>query len=226
MLNTQDIKTGGGGTPKTLQPGNQKVKINGISYQDDTFKPGGLRIFLHCEGEDLGTDFEGFFINKDNESLGRHKGQVANVRASEYSYADGVTKSGIQVSRDADILKLLLNICKETDCENWLKVDQHNKHQTIQSLLDAFNNDKPYKDKFLNVCLAAKEYMNKQGYTAYDLFLPKASKTGFAFEAADKKVSKVIVFSEADHIRKKAAAENVEGFGGASNDAIASDFKI
>lgn len=224
MLNTKDIKTGGGGTPKTLQPGNCKVKVNAVTYEDYTFKPGGLQIILHCEGEDLGDTFEGFFINKDQESLGRHKGQVAKVRSSEYAYADGVTKTGIVVSRDADILKLLKNLCIETDCLDWLE-NEDGKHKTIQSLLDAFNASKPFADKFMNVCLAAKEYMNKQGYPAYDLFFPKSSKTGHPFEAVGKKNSKVIVYSETDHIRRKAAAENVEGFAGA-DDSVQSDFKI
>lgn len=224
MLNTKDIKTGGGGTPKTLQPGNAVIKINDVTYEDYTFKPGGLQIILHCESEDLGSDFEGFFIDKNNESLGRHKGQVGKVRAAEYAYADGVTKSGIQVSRDSDILKLLKNLCVETDCAAWLDA-QNNKHETIQSLLTAFNAEKPFKDKFLRVCLAAKEYMNKQGYPAYDLFFPKASKSGFAFESAAKKTSKVLVFNEADHVRKKAPAENVDQFG-STDEATTSGFKI
>lgn len=224
MLNTKDIKTGGGGTPKTLQPGNAIVKINEVTYEDYTFKPGGLQVILHCESEDLGSDFEGFFIDKNNESLGRHKGQVGKVRSAEYAYADGVTKSGIQVSRDSDILKLMKNLCIETGCLDWLE-GQNNKHDTIQSLLSAFNRDKPFKDKYLKVCLAAKEYMNKQGYPAYDLFLPKANKNGFAFESANKSSSKVLVFNEAEHIRKKAPAENLDNFSSA-DEATTSGFKI
>lgn len=227
MLNTKDIKTGGGGTPKVIQPGNNKVVIRSITLEDFKFKPGALHIILNVEGEEQEGDFEGFFIDKNNESLGRYKGQVGKVKATEYAYADGVTKSGIEVSRDKEILKFLKNFCAEIGADQWL-VEQDGKHATIQSLIEQLDNDKPFKDKWLNVCIAGKEYLNKEGYTAYDLFLPKYSRTGVPFESATKNSGKVAKFSEAEHIKKK-PVENVQGFdgdtGGMSSN-VSNDFKL
>lgn len=222
MLSTKDIKTGGGGTPKTLQPGNLKVKINAITLEEFKFKPGALNLVLHLEGESQGDDFEGFWINKDDESLGRHKGQVGKVRASEWAYVDGETKSGIKINRDTEILKFIKNLCTEIGMDTWLD-SQDGKHKTINSLVEKFNDDKVFKDKWLNICLAAKEYLNKEGYTSYDLFLPKYSKTGVPFESAIKPQTKLTKFKEADHIRKK-KEENLPDFG--SSDDSTGGFKL
>ncbi len=78
-LNTKDIKTGGG-VAKTLQPGNQQCKINSVELEEFKFKEGGYHIMLNMESVDMGPDYQGFFINKDNESLGRYKGQVGKVK--------------------------------------------------------------------------------------------------------------------------------------------------
>lgn len=226
MLNTKDIKTGGGSTPKTLQPGNHVITINAVELEEFKFKPGAYHLILHCEGEDLGADFEGFFIDKTNESLGRHKGQVGRIKAAEYAFADGTTKSGIAVSRDQDMLKFLKNLCIELDCLKWLE-DQDGKHATIESLVTKFNEDKPFKGKWMSTCIAGKEYLNKEGYTNYDLFFPKFSKNGVPFEAANKSKSRVTIFDDKEHIRKK-AVENVQGFDGDKGDspAVSSDFKL
>lgn len=227
MLNTKDIKGGGGdSTPKTLQPGNQKITIHRVELEDFKFKPGGLHVILHVEGEDMGEEFQGFFIDKQNESLGRYKGQVGRVRASEWAYADGETKSGIPVSRDDDMLRFLKSLCIELDCLDWLE-NEDGKHPTIQSLYEAFNNQKPFKGKWLNVCLAGKEYNNKEGYTNYDLFFPKFSKAGVPFENVNKGASKVVTFNPDQHIVRK-KNEEVKDFGndGGAGDSASSGFKL
>lgn len=198
-LDTKNIKGGGdGGTPKTLSPGNVICKLNGITVEDFKFKPGSVHVILHLEGPDQGADFEGFWLDKDNQSLGRHKGQVGRVKASEWVYADGTTKSGVEISKDNEILKLLKNLCTAFDCNQWL-VDQDGKFDTIEQLINAFNEDKPYGDKAIEFCIGGKEYTNKNGYTDFDLFLPKYSKAGAAFG------KKVVVFNPEEHIKKKKA---------------------
>jgi hypothetical protein len=218
-LNTKDIKTGGGAS-KTLEPGNQQCKIAGVELEIFKLKEaeGALNLILHMEGPDLGPSFEGFFINKDDESLGRHKGAVGKVKASEWAFVDGTTKSGIEVSRDQDILKFLKSLCNALGAGalKWL-TDQDGKHDTIESLVSAFNIDQPFKDKYLNYCLAGKEWKDKKGYTRYELFLPKFSKNGCPFEALTAKPSKLLKYNDVDHL-KKAKVTEVTEFGN-SNDA-------
>lgn len=217
MINTKDIKgSGEGSTPKSLQPGNHTCTINNVRLEEFKFVPNSYHIIISLEGPALGEGFEGFFIDKDNEAKGRHKGQVADVKATEYAFADGTTKSGIQVSRDNDMLKFLKNFCTALGIDQWL-IDQDGKHATIESLFNAFSKEKPYAKTPLDYCLGGKEYTNKSGYTAYDLFLPKFSKDGAPFG------SRVVKYSEALHIRKK-KVESVSEFG---NDTSASaDFQL
>lgn len=217
-LNTKDIKTQGeGGLPKTLQPGNVTCKINGVRLEEFKFIKGALHIILSMEGQEL-ENFEGFFIDKNNEKLGRHKGQVGDVKAAEYAYADATTKNGNEINRDAEMLKFLKNLCVALEIDNWL-VAQNDKHDTIESLFNAFNKEKPFANKFITYCIGGKEYTNKNGYTSYDLFLPKFAKGSSPFG------KNVATFNAADHIRKKKLSDQVIDFGSSSS-AANDDFQL
>ncbi len=221
-ISTKNIPTGGTSVPKNLQPGNTVAKINDISLESFTFKEGAYHVILHLEGADRGSDFEGFFINKDRPELGRYKGQVGRVKSSEWAYADGETKSGIKINRDTEILKFISNLCKEVETD-WLE-QADGKYNTIEEFVKGFNQDKPFKDVWFNFCLAGKEYQNKEGYTAYDLFLPKYVKGAVSFETCDKATSKIMRFNEAEHIKRK-KVETVAGFD-TSAPAGSADFEL
>lgn len=226
MLNTKDIKGGGpAGPDKGLKPGNHQCKINGLSFEEPSYKAGALQVTLHLEGPDLGPDFVGFPVNKDQPELGNHKGATGRVKASEWAYADGTTKTGVEISRDQEILKFLKTLCMALGSKalKWLE-DQDNKHDTIQSLLSAFNNDQPYKDTYLNFCIGGKEYKNKQGYLAYDLFLPKFSKIGVPFEMLGTKPSKLLKYNDNDFL-KKLKVTDVQEFGGGSEGTLSDQSK-
>lgn len=224
-LSTKNIQTGGEGVSKTLEPGTHLCKINDVSIDEFKFKAGAYNIMLHLEGEDLGSDFEGFFIDKDRPELGRHKGKVGTVKATEWAFADGETKTGIPVSRDQEMLKFLKQLCTGLGCVNWLD-SQDDKHETIESLFKAFSKEKPFANKFLRFCIGGKEYTNRGGYTAHELFLPKVSKEGVPFEKDDVSVSKLIKFKPEDHIRKK-KVEPVNEFGSdTSGINTSSDFDL
>lgn len=225
-LSTKNIQTGGEGVSKTLEPGENLCKINDVSLEEFKFKAGGYEIMLHLEGEDMGSNFQGFYIDKDRPEVGRHKGKVGTVKATEWAFADGETKSGIPVSRDQEMLKFLKQLCVSIGCVNWLDT-QDDKHDTIESLFKAFSKEKPYKDKFLRFCIGGKEYTNKGGYTAHQLFLPKYSKEGVPVEKDDVQTSKLIKFKPEDHIRKK-KVESVNDFGGDTSGGIStgSDFDL
>lgn len=238
MISTTDIPSGGNGgaIPKTLQPGNKVVKINSIYLDKFPFADNAYNVMLDCEGADLGDGFEGFFIDKDNESLGRYRGQVGRVRVSQWAFEDKVLPSQVEIKRDVEIAKMLQNICEATGCMDWW-IAEDKKHETIESLVEKMNEDLPFKDKFMNVCLGGREYENKGGYTNYDLFFPKFSKAGIPFENADVEsaASRVYVFSEADHIIKKKTkdVEEVEEFDagipagdGPVAEATAQDFEL
>ena len=92
----------------------------------------------------------------------------------------------------------LQGFCKATGCTEWFQ-GQDNKHDTIEELIEAFNTDAPFAGKYVEVCLAGKEYEGKGGYTNYDLWLPKGSKDGYSYAAEGQKV---MMYDEATHLKK------------------------
>lgn len=207
-LSTKDLATsGGGGLPKTISPGNHKLKINSIELEDFTFIEGAKHLILRVETEPI-EGFEGFFIDKDNESLGRYAGQIGKVKASMYAFADGTTKSGIKVERDKSLMITLKGLSNALGIAEWFEA-QDNLHDTIDDFVIAFNKTAPFKDKYLEFCVAGKEYTDKKGYTNYDLNLPKSSGNKYAYGATK---DKVMTYDEATHLKKQVVTE-VKNFG-------------
>ena len=197
-LTTDSVKVGGG-MSKTLLPGNESCKINGIELKPFTFKPGGYHMIIYLESPDKGIDFEGFWINKDDESKGRYKGQIGQVKTNYWAYSDGETKGGTPIIRDAEILKTIKGLAIALGIQDSLKAFEakYNNLDTIEEYITALNLENPFKDKFMQYCIAGKEYTNKGGYTAYDLYLPKFEKTGVPYGT-----SRVLKFDEEKHIVK------------------------
>ena len=184
MISTKNIEESkGGGVAKTIHPGNIKATILGIELEPFKFLPDSYHVILFLESEELGDGFEGFMLNKDNPSLGYHKGQVGRVKVSEYAYADATTKNGNEIKRDSEMLKCIKNLCTALGPKalKWLD-SQDGKHDTIESLFEQFNIDQPFKEIYLDFCIGGKEYTNKKGYPAYDLHLPKFIYSLFIYE--------------------------------------------
>jgi hypothetical protein len=217
MITTKNI-TSGGGTSKVIQPGNTTCKINSITLDKVPYKEGAYNLNLHLETPGLGDDFEGFLIDKDNSDGPRYKGQIGKVRYSEWPFSDGETKSGIKVYRDVEILKAIQTICREAGCMVWFDA-QDNLHETIESFVEQFDKDKPFKDFYMNLCIAGREYLNKAGYINYDLYLPRASKGQVNMQKAHAETNKVIPFDSETHI-KKAKTESVTSFSAGSDDDL------
>lgn len=202
----------GSSTSKKIEPGRQNLKITGVKLQPNKFKPGSDYLMLVVEGPAVGGGFEGFLIDKDDPSKGNHEGQVGWVKASEWAFMDSTIKSGksagTEIKRDDEILRYIKSLCVETGAEAWF-AEQDGKHETIESFVEAFDKEKPYKDKFLRMCVCGRQYESK-GYLNWDLYLPKWSKGNVPFENANvaESMSKVFTFDETKHIKKAAPVAN------------------
>lgn len=207
-LSTTDLGTGGSGMAKTIAPGNHTLKINSIELEDFRFIEGAKHLILHVETEPI-EGFEGFWIDKDDESQGRYDGQIGRVKASQYAFADGETKSGIKIQRDRSVMIFLQNLCNTLGINEWFR-NQDGKHETIEDFVNAFSKSAEYKGKFLEFCVAGKEYESKSGYTNYDMWLPKAENKKYAM--AEVEAGKVMTYDEAKHLRK-IEVKDVKSFG-------------
>jgi hypothetical protein len=205
-LSTKDLASGNG-LPKTISPGNLKLKINSLELEDFSFIPGAMHLLLHTETEPI-EGFDGFMIDKDDASKGHYAGQIGKVKASQYAFSDGETKSGIKIQRDKSLLIFLKTLSSNLGISEWFE-SQDGKHETIEDFVAAFNKTAPFKDIYLEYCIAGKEYVGKTGYTNYDMYLPKADKGKYAF---GKEASKIITYVEALHL-KKTETKEVKNFG-------------
>ena len=154
-LSTTDLGTGGAGQPKTISPGNHLLKINSIELEDFKFIDNAKHLMLHVETEPI-EGFTGFMIDKDDESKGHYAGQIGRVKASQYAYADGETKSGIKIQRDRSILMFLQGLSKAFEFYDWF-INEDGKHATIEKFVDALNKAKPFEGKYVDFCIAGKE---------------------------------------------------------------------
>lgn len=208
-LSTEDLGGGTGSSlPKTISPGNHVLKINSVTLEEFKFIDNAYHLILHVETKPI-DNFEGFALDKDNPEKGYYEGQIGRIKASQYAFADGETKSGIKIQRDRSILIFLQNLCKTMGINEWM-LEQNNKHDTIEDFVKAFDKTAPYKEKFLEFCVAGKEYVGKTGYTNFDMWLPKAEGGKYAF--GDIENGKVIIYNEKQHL-KKLENKEVESFG-------------
>ena len=196
-LSTKSIKVESSNESKTLDPGTHIVKINKIFLDQPSFleEQKGYYVKLEVEGEKI-EGFEGFLIDKDDESKGRYEGKVATIRSSQYSYYDH-NVNGIDYSRDLEIMKFIGKISHAVGSDWFEQAD--GKYATIEKFVEAFNKEKPFKDKFIKMCIGGREYENQKGYTAYDMFIVKGEKGSKPFGTTNEKV---IEFNESKHIVK------------------------
>lgn len=204
-LSTKNVNSGS--ISKIFEPGNLKAEILSVALTPFPYKEGSYHISLFIQGPEL-EGFQGIPVDKANPEGEKYKGQVAYVKSNEYAYADGTTKTGISVSRDMDILKFVKNVCVESGpgAVKWFE-DQDNKHDTIESFMESFDTEKPFKGVMFNLCVGGKEYTNKQGYPAFDLNLVRPGKGEKNLENAGTTNSKLVIFDSSKHIKKQAPKE-------------------
>ena len=223
-LSTTDLGKGNG-VPKTITPGNQILKINSIHLEDFSFIEGAYHLILNVETPAI-DDFEVFLIDKDDESKGLYAGQIGRLKASQYAFADGETKSGIKIQRDRSIMIFLKNLAHTYGIDEWF-IAQDNKYDTIEEFVKNFSANAPIKDTYLKWCVAGKEYMGKTGYTNYDLYLPKGEGNKYSYGTSES--DKVVEYNETKHLKKLEVTEKKE-FGEDADLAIpsknAADFSL
>ena len=200
MLNTKDMSAGSGRTKPVLEPGNHEVKINSITLDQTPYDADSYNIHLHVETQPVGGDFEGFFRDYNNQSLGRYDGQVGRVRISPFPFKDTTLPSGREISRDQEILKHMITLAETLDMREGLDaIEATTIEEFMKDCNDLFTGEKG--SAFINMCIGGREWENKEGYINNDLFLPRISKDGIAMEAIDKENSRLLKFDRAVHVK-------------------------
>ena len=197
MLNTKDMTVGSGKVRPLMGPGNREVRINEISFDQTPYDSDAYNVNLHMETKPVDGDFEGFFRDKDNESKGRYEGQIGRIRISPYPYKDTTLPSGREISRDQEVLKSMIFLGEVLNMRDELDAIEA---ETIEDFMKSAH-DLFVGSPWINVCLASREWENKEGYINNDLYLPKLSREGVPMEALDTKNSRLIQFDPAIHVK-------------------------
>ena len=210
MLSTSGMSAGSGKEKPVLEPGNQVVKINKITFDKTPYDADAYNVTLHVEGEPMEGDFQGFLVDVNKPDGARYKGQVGRVRASQYAYKDATLPSGAEVKRDNEVMRIMIFIAEQIGKRAELDLIQAN---TIEEFMSACN---PVLSgpTYYNVCLGSREWENTAGYMNNDLFLPKRNKGNVPLESLDVEdgSSKLITYdsSNKNHFKpgvKKVVAE-------------------
>ena len=213
-ISTKDVNVGSGKPRKNIEPGDRYVKINSIVIEKpkwQTADPNERFIYFNVETEPVGGDFEGFFFDKDHPELGRHAGQVAKVSVSKYTFKDYESPDGVQIKMVDKVVQFLAGFCKELDIMDWwLSID--GKFDTVEDIIFALNEHKPFKDKYVYMCIAGKEWQNGE-YINYNLYLPRYSRAAGSPYSMNE--DNVIKFNVTDHIDKLKKDEPVSSFSAA-----------
>jgi len=224
MLSTKDMATGSGKVRPIMNAGNNLVKINSITMDQTPWDKEAFNITLHVETEDQGSDFDGFLIDRNNESAGRYKGQIARVRVSPFPYKDTTLPSGREISMEKEILKTMIFVSEVLGKRKELDSVEAT---TIEQFMESCNGLFSGSD-YVNVCLASRQWENKEGYTQDDLYLPKLSREGVPMEAVGTEPSRLLVFNKATHVRVPEGKTSTDqaSFEPAKKTSSVSDFEL
>ena len=218
MLSTKDMSAGSGKARPVIGVGNNKLKINNITFDQTPYDKDAYNVVLHVETEPLGGDFEGFLVDSTDQNGPRYKGQVGRIRLSPYPYKDATLPSGREISRDTEVLRGMIFLSEVLDKRDDL---DNVEADTIEEFMVQANAILSGNDTYFNACVGGREWENKEGYINYDLFLPRNSKDGVAMEALNVENSRLFKFNKEEHVREltKKSSNNTDSFEPATTSA-------
>lgn len=210
MFNTKDLTVGNGKTKPVITAGNQVIKINSISLDQTPYDKDSYHVTLHVESMPVEGDFEGFLVDVNKPNGPRYLGQVGRVKMSAFAYKSVTLENGREIDKDTEIMKAMVFLSevlgKRTELDNI-------SANTIESFITSCNSVLG-NSKFINSCIGGREWVNNEGYTNLDLFLPRISKDGIPLEALEVEKSRLITFNKTEHVKPatKKVSENVTNF--------------
>ena len=194
MLNTKDMSAGTGKAKPVIGTGNQKIKINSITFDQTPYDMDAYNITLHVESEPMGGDFNGFLKDVNNPSGPRFEGQVGRVRFSPYPFKDTTLPNGNEIIRDNEVLKAMIFLSETVNKREELDAIEASTIEEFMSKASGICSNTGY----INACLGAREWENREGYVNNYLFLPKRTRMGIPLEALDVEDSNLTVFDKTD----------------------------
>jgi len=209
MLNTKSIETSSASSKvaPVIKPGNHQLKINRIYLEEPRYQTPDKEYFLMLDVETAPVndpEFKGWTDPNGNP----YQGQIGRVKYSYYSFKNATLDSGTKIDMVEKILQALAILAQNLDAREVLDSVEE---ETLEAFVDSAS-AALCPTAFLQFCIGGKEWENKDGYTNYDLFLPKPQKGAYPFGSLES--DKILTFDSNDHIvaNKKAAREPINSF--------------
>ena len=218
------MSAGNGGTKPVIGTGNHKVKINSITFDQTPYDSEAYNITLHVESEPVTGEFNGFLKDMNNPNGERYAGQVGRVRFSPYPFKDATLNNGNEISRDTEVLKAMVFLSEVVGKRAELDAIEANTIEDFMIKAAKICSQTGY----VNACLGAREWENKEGYVNNDLFLPKRNRMGVPLEEVDAENSNLITFDKNDtnHFRPMVKKESAPANNFEPAPTAGSDFEL
>lgn len=168
--------------PTITVGGEQKLRILKIEAAPVTADWGlqrnAVNLVLHVMTDDLGEDFQGFFIDKNNEKLGRYPGAIGRVKASEWAFSN-FSNETFSTTTEEGISRFLKSLLYVGGKKQWYD-DNVELYPDYNAFIEAINKEKVLKNIFFEMTIGGRGYMSGK-FTNYDLYLPKCGKEEYPF---------------------------------------------
>lgn len=207
-LSTKTVQISAAKTSPLVKPGNHVLKINKISLEKPLYQHDGLQYFLVLDVETQPVNDPNFTAFKDANGQ-PYAGQIGKVKYNRYAFKDATLTNGTVITLVGTVMESIVRLATAMGQRDVVdNIEENTIEDLVKSVSAAL-----CPTAYMSFCVAGKEYENKQGYTNYDLFLPKGSKDGYAFGPVNS--DKVAIFNEAEHIIKNERKEQpIDGFAG------------
>lgn len=213
----------GGNYPKIMSPGTHYCRIVDMKLDRPPYMPEKEPYFvlLTLEGVDLGNDFQGIAIDKNDPSRGNYRGQIASVRSGRYPFTT-YTYNGNTIQRDDQIFRWVNNLAKQLGVLEQMNADNV-EASTIEEYVDVVRRYVVNPELWAHHTIGGQEYFT-EGYDKpnYRMFYPKPEGKLLPFAAVEDENGQplnLLNFDRAKHIIVKAdeTAETVTEFQGQAN---------
>lgn len=223
--------------PKILTPGTHYCRIVDVSIETPVFNKEARFIVFKLEGKDMGDDFKGIDIDKNNPSLGYYRGQVGNVKSSQYAFTDYVA-NGKTLKRDQAMFNWINRFAKQMGIFEKMN-EKGVEGETIEDYIYGVRKYLIDPELWGHFTIGGAEYFN-EGYSVpnYRMYFPKIDYAAnlypfSAIEDANKNPTNFIYFDEKLHIKPadskevdaaKDSAKTVDSFEPVKDTSLSDDF--
>ena len=189
-----------------LEPGNFKVKLLNIYLQPNINNPEfGDKLVLKVETEPIEGKFKGLFLDKADETKGTYKGRVGFIAYDKFTFKDWTSPTGdYSIEKEIELQVAIQDICHGLKIGKWYEDQDSKAHVDMTACIKAFDEEKPFKDIYFHVCIAAKEYIAQGKYTNHELYFPKVMRDlGLPYSLDEAKVQKYFSHIHLDRLKTK-----------------------